>query len=219
MTKLTLFLAVIVMILGTSLSFMVKRISILKEERDQSLDYIKSKDDSITYYVNAYGRQTARLKTSELTNRNMKELMETRELEWVKQFRSVKKNAKNLESASQVGAVATGTFSMPLELNEFYLFDKDGNLVKKPIDTVAVCPTRHFDNHNEWFRIQGKVTADSIVVTPMVPIKLESVVTWERKRKFLGIRFGKKEYYSEISSPNPYVEITEVKVIRVGRKK
>lgn len=210
MTKLTLFLAVIVMILGISMSFMVKRISILKEERDQSLDYIKSKDDSITYYVNAYGRQTARLKTSELTNRNMKELMETRELEWVKQFKSVKKNAKNLESASQVSAVATGLFSIPLTV-------RDSNIVT--IDTVHFCPTRHFDNHNEWFRIQGKVTADSIVVTPMVPITLESVVVWERKRKFLGIRFGKKVYFSEISSPNPYVNITDVKVIRVGRKK
>lgn len=217
MTKLTLFLAVIVMILGTSLSFMVKRISTLKEERDQSLDYIKSKDDSITYYVNAYGRQTARLKTSELTNRNMKELMETRELEWVKQFKSVKKNANNLESASQVSAVATGEFLIPLNNISWTIDASDSNIVMR--DTVHFCPPRHFDNHNEWFRIQGKVTTDSIVVTPMVPIKLESVVTWERKRKFLGIRFGKKEYYSEISSPNPYVEITEVKVIRVGRKK
>lgn len=217
MTKLTLFLAVIVMILGMSLTFMAKRISTLKEERDQSLDYIKSKDDSITYYVNAYGRQTARLKTSELTNRNMKELMETRELEWVKQFKSVKKNAKNLESASQISAVATGLFSIPLSDMAIDVGVKDSNIVT--IDTLHLCPTRHFDNHYEWFRIQGTVTADSIVVTPMVPIKLESVVVWERKRKFLGIRCGKKEYYGESSSPNPYVTITENKIIRVGRKK
>jgi hypothetical protein len=198
--------AVIIALMGT-LWIAKSQVDKLRNEKNQAIAYIKAGNDSTTYYRNAHGIEVAKNEVLDLTVRNAKDLQDDERLAWIRNFESVNKRLNNIEQASRTTMQIVGDFKIPL-----------GDTTIVNIDST-ITRARKFDNHNEWFRIKGIVTSDSIVTTPYIPVPLESVIVWERKHKFLGIRFGKKQYSSETSSPNPYVHILKHEVIRIGKKK
>jgi cell division protein FtsL len=203
-------------------------ISKLKEEKNQLIDYNLTKSDSLKYYKSKDGQEVAVAPIIDLTTRNARALQTDERVGFVKKFKGVNKRLNNVEEASRTEAIAKGKFKMnivggkevsdwsgvvtgtvtPSDSSEFTFF----------VNEDAESP-RTFNNNDKWFNIKGTITKDSIEVIPYVPIPLEEVRIWERKHKLLGIRFGRKIYTSQITSPNPYVKIISHEVIRIGKKK
>lgn len=176
-------------------------------DRDQAIDLVKHKDDTVSYYQNKLDRETARSSVIELSARNASRLRDTRELEWLRQFEGVNKRLNNVEQASKVTARVVGNFKIPL--GDTTIFNFDNTMVK----------ARKFDNKDKWLRNWGIVLPDTVVSHVTMDVPIESAIFWQRKHKFLGMRFGKKLWTSEAASPNPYAHITENKIIRIGKKK
>lgn len=195
----------IILSLAGGLFVTLRHMEKVKTERDQAIDFNNIRD-SVMYYRNKVGQEVARARVSELSASNALAMLDDERLVWIKNFESINKRMNNLEQASRTIAVAMGKFRIPLR--DTTIVTVDGSVKAKT-----------FDNHNEWFRIKGMVLEDTVVTTPIIPVPLQSVITWKRKHKFLGIRFGRRQWFTETSSDNPYVKITLHEVIRVGKKR
>lgn len=201
-----------IVLLGLTLGFMWDKLQQVKTERNQAIEFSNARADSIDHFKNLWGRETARVSVLDLTVRNMRRLQSDERLAWVRQFESVNKRMNNLESATRTVAKAVGEFKIPIDTTA----RKDWTWLD---DSTWLQPNvRTFDNHNEWIRIRGTITADTVVVLADANVPIESVVLFERK-KVLGMRIGRKQWFTETASPNPYVKITESTVIRVGKRK
>ncbi len=206
-----------VILLWVTLALLIKRLDTVKTQRDQAIEFSNSRQDSLEYFKNAWGRETARSAVLDLTLRNAQRLQSDERLAWVRQFESVNKRMNNLESATRTVARTVGTFSIPTQPVDTTGFDKWWN-DSTFWQTEDLALTRTFDNRDEWIRLQGTITDDTVVVRANALVPIENVVVFERK-KILGLRIGRKQWFSETASPNPYVTITESTVIRVGKRK
>jgi hypothetical protein len=205
--KAILILSAIIIGMSGAMVIAWRQLNKARDERDQAVEFNNIRDDSLQYFRNKAGHEVARAQVSELSASNARAMLEDERLAWIRNFESVNKRLNNIEQASRTTAVAMGNFRIPLR--DTMILNIDSFLTK----------VKTFDNHNEWFRIRGMVLEDTVVTTPIIPVPLQSVLTWQRKRKLLGIRFGRKQWFSETASENPYVKITKHEVIRVGKKK
>lgn len=211
-TKIILVGIIILLLLGggfITVSFLYKQAI---DERDQAISFNNARGDSLKHFVNKAGEASVRASVSDLSAANARKMADDERLSWIRKFEAVNKRLNNIEQATRTTAVATANFRIPLRDTIIW---KKFNLNKDSTQVLA----RSFDNHIEWFRIRGFVLSDTVVTDPYVPIELQTVFLWERKRKILGIRFGRKQWFSESASTNPYVEIKKHEVIRIGRKK
>lgn len=201
-----------IVLLGIALGTLWDKFQRVKKERNQAIEFSNARQDSIEYFKNAWGRETARSAVLDLTIRNARRLQSDERLAWVRQFESVNKRMNNLESATRTVARAVGEFKIPIDTTtqQGWTWLDDSTWLQPNVRT--------FDNHNEWIHIRGTITADTVVVYADAKVPIESVVVFERK-KFLGLRIGRKQWFTESASPNPYVKITESTVIRVGKRK
>jgi hypothetical protein len=217
--KIISILGAAVILLGVTVGLLIKRIDTVKTERDQAIEFNNARTDSVEYFKNAWGREAARVEVRDLTIRNMNRMHTDERLSWIRQFESVNKRMNNLESATRTVARVVGEWEVPITTPDTPRVVDDWSWVN---DTTWLIPDiRLFDNRDEWIRIQGTITADTVVVHADAKVPVESVVVWQRK-KFLGLLRmwpAGKEWFSETASPNPYVRITESTVVRVGKRK
>ena len=210
-----------IVLLGLALGFMWDTLQRVKTERDQAVEFNNATQDSLRYFKNGWGRETARSAVLDLTLRNAQRLQSDERLAWVRQFESVNKRMNNLESATRTVAQAVGSFTMPLKDTSLilsgWLNDSTWLALGDTADR-APTPARVFDNTNEWIRVRGIITDDTVTVRVNTKVPIESVVVFERK-KVLGLKIGRKQWFQETASPNPYVRITESTVIRVSKRK
>jgi hypothetical protein len=205
--KITAILIIALVAVVGALGIVLTKLERAQEERDQAVDFSNARQDSIAYLTTKTGQESAKTTVLDLTIRNLRRLQSDERIAWVRQFDGIKHDLRNLEQATRTTARLVAEFKIPMG------------------DTTIILPdstrvqAKTFDNHNEWFRLRGVVTADTLVATPEVTVPLESVLYWERPHKVLGVRYGRKKWVNETTSPNPYVKITKSEIIRVGRKK
>lgn len=204
-TKLMIGMGALILIMGTLLAFGYKKMAVLKTERNQAIKFDLARQDTLETYKNKLGITIARAEIQDLTNRNLRKLQEDERLFWIKQFETVNNRLNNVEQASRFTATIVGNFKIPLRDTTIVVNDS----------TFTV---RTFDNHDQWLRVSGVVTPDTIEVIPNVKIDIQSVLVWQR-RKFLGLRIGKKEYFAEAKTDNPYATITGMEITKIGRKR
>src|SRR5690606_2869448 len=182
-----------------------------KTELDQAIQYNLAKDDTLEYMTTKLGQVTSRSRVQELTIRNLERLQADKELKWLKYIEGINKRMNNVEQIMTTTARVVGNFSIPLR--DTIIFLQDG---------TEPTSGRIFDNKYEWFHLKGIILEDSLLVTPDVPVPLQSVLYWQRelwpkirikkgaegeKDKFIGLRIGKKEWFKQTTSVNPYVRI------------
>lgn len=236
-------LSAAVILLGVTVGLLVKRLDKVKTERDQAIEFSNAKDDSLQYFKNVWGRETARVSVLDLTVRNMRKLQSDERLAWIRQFESINKRLSNLESATRLKAELDETFLIPLVPSEGNIVLSDpqeaGEDRQFPTDSIwlddakwmigpwgraytYLYPPLEFNNHNEWIHVYGTISRlDTVEVTVDVTVPIESVVLWEKKKLFGVIPnpFARKRWFMEAASPNPYVKITESTIIRTSKRK
>lgn len=203
--KLILIMGGTIIALIASLTFAQKRIQTLKIDRDQAIAFNNARADSLERYKNKYGIVVSRAEVLDLSLRNMQKMREDERLFWLREFESLNKRLNNVEQASRVTAEIVGNFKIPIQEVPIYRGD-------------SLFQVRTFDNEDPWLRVSGVILKDSIEVIPNVKLDIKTVFLWERK-KFLGLKIGRKEFYAEVLTDNPYATIRSVEVTRVSRRR
>ncbi len=203
----TIVIAVIVFaIAGTTIAWQAERIQELKVEKSQVIEFAKKDSIALVYYKTKAGKEVAKSKQLTLSLDNTQKLIGTERLSWIRQFEGVNHRLNNLEHATRATAVAVANFKIPLGDTTILLPDS------------TVLRARKFTNNNKWIELTGLVLPDTVSIVPRVTVPIEEVFYWQRK-KILFLRIGKKEYFSDITSPNPYVKFIQNEVLRIEKKK
>lgn len=151
--------------------------------------------DSIRYYTNRLGSQTATIRTLELDKRQFESLI----IEKDKELSKLVKEFASVTSVTQAQSEIT-------------------------IDTVAVkfdekIPVgdslRHFARSgtikNKWYDVGYKITADSLVISPFSTWTKTTLITGTKRKWFLG----KETLVTEITYDNPYIRVNDIKAAEV----
>lgn len=162
-----------------------------------------------------------------LSNHNVKELLKTSELNWLNKYNDVlKKNGKNLESAGRISEEVVFSKTIPFDSSFFIDFTITDDYTRstmaspvqkdevKKVDSVLGKSATYQDEFNT---VNTIVFPDSVRVKGTIRVPIEEIVYWQRSKKFLFIRWGDKKYFSEVSSANPWVVITNHEVIKVSK--
>lgn len=203
---------ILVSALGAIIGIQQRALEKARTEREQAIQFSNSKSDSLEYLETKLGQASAKSDVLDLTIRNLRQLQQDKDLAWIKQIEGINKRMNNVEQIVSTTARAVGTFRIGLKDTVINIVPVDSAAAPNSVRSLA------FDNHNKWFRLKGFIMPDTLVVTPEIYVPLQSVVYWERKR-FLGLKIGRKDWFKQTTSPNPYVKITEDKLIRVSKHK
>jgi len=169
-------------------------------ERDQAVSFATQQKEEVTRYKNAYNNEVARVKDTQITLDNVNRLIETKELSWLKQFESLNRKYKNLERAASI-AMSVNSDSIKVIT------------VTAPCENDSIKLFRYYI-HDEYNFIDA-VVLDTPDFEIRVPLHIAYL--WERK-KFLGLRIGKKEYFNEVVSPNKLISIDSLVSYTTGRR-
>lgn len=190
--KVTLFIALIIAVLiliGLWWTERSARIEATKQTKE-AVRIANHKTEETTFYKNKLsGMEVAVVKQMEISQSNVKSLIETQELKFIKQFDGLRKDYKNLLTAGQFhGHVDTGGIPMT------------------PVDGMICDSVFLYKYKDEYNDIEAMV-----IQKPKIEIKvvIDDVITWERKNKFIfkKWRWGEKIYSRQIVSPNKLIKI------------
>lgn len=165
-------------------------------------------------YINLYNEEVSHNKVLELSMRNVGALRNTPELAFVKKFAGVNKKMNNLEETIKVQADVIAR----LKLSNHDTLAQTQNFASPQPDSIA---GKSFTYGDEYNIINGLVLPDTTQLFVDIQVPIDGVVYWQKKHHFIfkNWRFGKKEYFSELSSPNKWVHISQHEFINVGRKR
>jgi hypothetical protein len=173
-------------------SYYFNKLQHAKQVHKEVLYSLDSTKQETRFYKNEYSKQVAFNQNVEMSLEALKDLQKANKLEFLKQFEGLKKNLKNLESATQIESKIEGTAKAILKdtiIKEYH-----------PIENV-----KHFRYvDNETF-IKGIVIKDSVFLDYRMNMNLDVVVLWERKW-FLG----KKQYKVQATSRSEKVDILKL---------
>lgn len=202
----TKYLILIIVVLAVAGSIFFNRWLVLRDQVKQITQYAIQKSMEVEYYKLENGQLVATKDAAILDLKTVKKLSEDKDLQWIKQFEGIKKNLRNLETATQINTETIASMKGAVT------------------DTVVVVDsTEHkafsFDNSDKWMEVKGVVIPDLKTVDTFIKVQvpIEGVMFWKRK-KVLGLRLGRKEWSSEFTSPNPYTKITTLNQILIRRK-
>lgn len=203
------YMALALVILSISIYFLFSKWRTALTERNQVITYHNNTQAELKHYknrVNGLEIEVAKKGASALDISSLQALSKSKDLEWLKQFEGLKSNLKNLESAVNLNAEYVAKFST---------IGKDTTTLVNGIET----PAFSFENKTKYMLETGIVIPSLKQVNSnlRIEVPIQSVVYWQRK-KFLLLRIGKKEYFTEITSPNEDVHITQMDQVLVKKK-
>lgn len=207
-TKLKL-ISLFIAIAGTLIFILVLqsgKIRRLTTEVSQAVKFATATSDSVTHYRNKAGIITARAQVLELSLGLTQDLVSSQRLAFVKQFEGVSKRLKNLEMATSTTAVLAASWR---------LHGRD-TTISRAINGRDTLETVRFYSYSDSLN-SAVLIGDSLSLKIIVPI--QSALFWQRPKKFLGIRYGRKKWVSDVASTNPFVIIKQHEVIRVKKLK
>ncbi|MBS1489692.1 MAG: hypothetical protein JSS93_04130 [Bacteroidetes bacterium] len=196
---------IIISVLGGLVVMEEKKIAQLHKEREQALAFANAETSNTTFYKNKLGRETAKTELLDLTLRNTRELRDNERLVYLGQFAGINQRLNNLDEMSQIHLRFFRNFKLPLR-----------DTVMLNIDSTLL-PAKVFSYKDSLNIVQGTIQGKEIQPHIEIKVPLQGVVYWQRK-KILGLRIGRKKWYSDITSVNPFVKITSQELIRVNKK-
>jgi hypothetical protein len=203
MSKITILSTMLLIVVSVGTVVQFKTISRLKQERTELIDFSNSRDDSLKVYVNKFGHEVAKTEVLQLSVRNTKQLLENDRLKFLNEFKSLNKRLNNLEQATKTIAEYSREVSIPI------LGDSDS--------IEGSSGTRTFSMVDSLNSIHGWIKTDTVLLKFKAVVPIYSVVYWQRKR-WAGLRIGKKEWFSEVTSTNPNVTIKKHSNIQIRKK-
>lgn len=197
------------------LSGLVQRCTIksLKEETRQSANDLKASiallngaDERAKSYQNKYGEAIAKNVVYEISNTNLRSLLDkSKKAEFITHIPDATK--KNIEAIQTFDA---SFLDESVRLIPVTIPCPDDDSTARKVLLKAF----QWEIKDDWNDISA-IVLDSPRVHIRVPIR--SVILWQRKR-LLGLRIGKKEWFQEAFSPNRLVKIDSQMVVRVQKK-
>ena len=190
--------AVITIGLGWRVSYLQSRLEFVEDERDQAVRFATNQKEATGHYINKYNQEVAKVKQSEISQDNLKRLLETRELNHLKNFESINKRLSNIESFQTISMSVRG-------------------------DSIKLVPVFLKDSLRAFrWEIKDEYNDISAIVLDSpkfkMDIPLHAVAIWQRK-KFLGLRIGKKFWSTEAFTPNKLVRIDSITSFSVIKRK
>ena len=176
----------------------------LRTERDQVITFARRDSAAAQDYLNKYSHQVRRTEETELTLRNALQLAGTERLAFLRELQGVKSNLKNLEAAVSLQTRTAATVQAP---------SADTIVVVKG-DTIH---THKFGYVDEFNSIRGLLIGDTTLVHVTINTPIYGAVYWQRAR-ILGLRIGRKNYFSEFTTPNTWVRITGAESIKIQKR-
>lgn len=176
----------------------------LRTERDQVITFARRDSAAAQDYINKYSHQVRRTEETELTLRNARQLAGTERLSFLRELQGVKSNLKNLEAAVSLQTRTAATVQAA---------SADTIVVVKG-DTIH---THKFGYVDEFNSIRGLLIGDTTLVNVTINTPIYGAVYWERSR-ILGLRIGRKNYFSEFTTPNTWVRITGAESIKIQKR-
>ncbi len=179
-----------------------------QKEQKQNVELLFSnKVKELEIYKNKKGQEVTKNEVVPLDNNSIKDLVNQGNLQFLKDFEGLKKNYKNLENAFQIQAKSIDSLRVTLiDTSEVYI-DKKGDSIK----FVA----HNFNYEDKWANFQLKqYSPDSTIFKYDVYVPLDGVLYWKRVW-FLG----KKHYFTEVTSENPYIKINKLLNLKITGKR
>jgi hypothetical protein len=215
MAYIRLGIGILIVLLLASTFFLIRKVDQLSGERSQLLEAAQDSGHIARTYINLHGQEVSKNIVLTQDLRNAKELKNNEAFKMASETKGVKKNLRNLEEVSNTVLSTQFTLVLPL---------KD-TLISKGVslDTGwwihGVQPFfktfNYVDKYNNT--LKGVIDQDTIQVEAQIPTDIEGVVYWQRKHKFLGIRYGAKQSFSELKSTNPWVKIKDQHTIKIQK--
>lgn len=166
---------------------------------DQVSSYAVSKSRDVSYYKNALNQEVAAKEAIVLDRKAFNELRE--DFQYLQQeFKGVKKNLRNIEQITKITA----------SVHDTLVISNHDTLV---MNQQAVA----FSWQDDFNSIEGIVFKDSTLLSLDTEIPITMVVLWERK-KFLGLKIGKREFSVQATSPNESARISGLENIDIRRR-
>jgi len=152
--------------------------------------------DSIHYYKNKIGTQTAGIKTLQLDNKQLHQAILSKDIELKKlagEFASVKSMVKHSST------ITFDTISVRFE----------------PVGSVAGDSLHSFERkgslESKWYSLGYKVTNDSLVIAPFKTWTETTVITGYQRKWFLG----SQTLVTDITNSNPHISVKQIKAVEV----
>ena len=196
---------VLIAILSGVVVMQEKKISQLHTEREQALAFANVEKSGTTFYKNKLGRETAKTQILDLSLRNARELRNSDRLNFINQFEGINNRLNNLVEVSQSNARFIREFKLPLR--DTFLLNVDSTLL----------PAKVFNYSDSLNNISGTIIGKEIKPRIEITVPLQGAMYWQRK-KILGLRIGRKKWFSDLTSTNPFVTIKSQEVIRISRR-
>jgi len=203
--KLIALLFALVLILTGIVATLKRKVETLSEERSQAIEFANTQTKAVSIYKTKWNNEAAQVQVLQLSLNNAKELVSNERIAFVRQFSGINKRLNNLEQISTTTATIIKEWQLPL---------RDTTLVN--IDST-ILHGKTFSYSDSLNRIYGIVQGNQIIPKIEITVPLQGAVHWERKR-VLGLRVGRKQWFSDITSTNPLVKIRQHELIKVSRK-
>lgn len=148
--------------------------------------------DTVKYYKNKTGTQTATIKTLRLKNNELNDYIINKDEE----LKAVTKEFSSVQSVVKYTTVTKfDTIYIPLE---------------KPIITENRFKVSG-EKKNKWFSLNYTITNDSLTISPFLTYTDAYIVTGIKRRWFLG----KETITTDVTFTNPNITVTNLKSVTV----
>lgn len=204
-TKIILVAVLLIAILAGVVVTQEKKIARLHTEREQALAFANTEKSKTVFYINRLGRETAKTELLNLSLHNAKELVTSERMNFIKQFEGINKSLNNLDEISQAQLLVTKDWKLPLRDSMIHTADS------------TVIAVKTFAYKDSLTTITGTISGNEVQPHIEIIVPLHGVIYWQRK-KILGLRIGRKKWFSEITSSNPIVKIKSQEIIRISKR-
>lgn len=192
----------------------------LRSERGQLIKVANDSGRIARTYINLFGQEVSKNHVLDLSLRNARDMRNSQELAFLKQFEGVNKKLNNVELALKIQAGVI--INLKLKNDSVPQF-------KWPAAINSDSTARFFsygdpsskDPALKYNLINGVSVADSTFLEGESQAPLDGAMYWHRKHHFIFKKwqFGKKEWDSELTCANPWVKLTNHEFIRVLKKR
>lgn len=149
--------------------------------------------DTVSYYKNVLGNQTATIKTLALQKEQLDKII-------IKKDKQLKVLTAEFSSVNSVIKYSTQT-----------KIDTIVTVFKNPVDSIPrFCITG--DRFDKWFSFKYKVTNDSLILSSFITHTDAAIITGYKRKWFLG----KETLTTDITFSNPYIEVNQLSSAQVS---
>ncbi len=200
---------------GITIELQRRKINSLAVEREQLIKVASDSGRIARTYLNLHGQEVSKNKALDLSLRNARELRTTSELAFLQQFDGLKKKIGNLESALRIKSVAIVNVKL---LNRDSVPSPSVEGAQRADESNEA--GRFFTYQDQYNFINGLSGSDSTAIYAEIQVPIDGAIYWKRKHHFIfeSWRYGKKEYFSELTCPNKWVTLTNHEFIRILKR-